>query len=302
MKAWVNGDLVPEEDVTVPLLSHSFSRGSAIFEVLDVVETPRGAALFRADAHIDRFFNSADALGMSLPVGREELLDILKATVRANALSSGGVKFFAYYAMPQVMLMPKDQTVHLAVFCFDLATVFGSNCDVVGRTVTAGISTIRKLSPKSVPVHAKACGYYVSGFLAMAEAARQGYDDVILLDEGGFVAEGALTSIFFVTDGMVQTPKLRNVLLGITRDSVIEIARDLNLPLEETDILPEQAVSADEAFYTGSVIRVWPIRSIDGNTVGHTCPGPVTSKILGALNDAYAGTDSRYESWLTRVQ
>ena len=301
MKAWVNGNLVPEEEATVPLLSHSFSRGSAIFEVLDVTETPRGAALFRADAHIDRFFNSAEALGMPLPVSREELLDILKDTVRANALSSGGVKFFAYYAMPQIMLIPKDQPVHLAVFCFELPSVFGSNCDVVGRTVTAGISAIRKLSPKSIPVHAKACGFYVGGLVAMAEAHRKGYDDAIMLDERGFVAEGPLTNVFFVTDGVVRTPKLRNVLPGITRDSVIQIAKHLDLPLEETDILPGQAVAADEAFYTGSVIRVWPIRSIDGNAIGQACPGPITSKILSAINDAYAGADSRYELWLSYV-
>ena len=301
MKAWVNGKFVPEEEVTVPLLSHSFSRGSAIFEVLDVIETPRGAALFRADAHIDRFFNSAEALGMPLPVSREELLDILKAAVRANALSSGGVKFFAYYAMPQIMLIPKDQPVHLAIFCFDLASVFGGNNDVVGRTVTAEISAVRKLSPNCVPVYAKVCGFYVGGFLATAQAARQGYDDVIMLDEAGFVAEGALTSVFFVTGGVIRTPKLRNVLPGITRDSVIEIAKALKLPLEETDILPEQAVAADEAFYTGSIIRIWPMRSIDGNTIGQVCPGPITSKMLRALNDAYAGADSTYDSWLSYV-
>ena len=267
MKAWVNGKFVPEEEVTVPLLSHSFSRGSAIFEVLDVIETPRGAALFRADAHIDRFFNSAEALGMPLPVSREELLDILKATVRANALSSGGVKFFAYYAMPQIMLIPKDQPVHLAIFCFDLASVFGGNNDVVGRTVTAEISAVRKLSPNCVPVYAKVCGFYVGGFLGTA----------LLDDLTTLVAEGALTSVFFVTDGVIRTPKLRNVLPGITRDSVIEIAKALKLPLEETDILPEQAVAADEAFYTGSIIRIWPMRSIDGNSIGQVCPGPITS-------------------------
>jgi branched-chain amino acid aminotransferase len=301
MKAWVNGKFLPQEEATVPLLSHSFSRGSAIFEVLDVTQTPRGAALFRADAHIDRFFNSAEALGMPLPVSREELLDILKDTVRANALSSGGVKFFAYYAMPQIMLIPKDQPMHLAIFCFELASVFGEGRDVVGRTVTAGISSARKLSPESVPVHAKACGFYVGGHLAISEAHRRGYDDAIMLDEGGFVAEGAVTNVFFVKDGIIRTPKLRNVLPGITRDSVIEIAKALKLSLEETDILPEQAVAADEAFYTGSLIRISPIRSIDGNTVGQACPGPITSKILSALNNAYAGADSRCEAWLTYV-
>ena len=301
MKAWVNGELVPQEQVQVSLLSHSFSRGSAIFETFDVCETARGPALFRPDAHVDRLLKSAEALHVPLSVGKEELIEILKTTVRANAMSSGGVKLFAYYAQPEFRLIPKEKPVKLAVFCFELAGIFGEACGESTEPLTAGMSTIRRSSPSFLPVHAKACGLYLGGFLALSEAKGQGYDDVIMLDEKGFVAEGAVKNVFFVKDGAVITPKLRNVLPGITRNSVIAVTRGLDIPLIETDVTPEQALAADEAFYTGTHIRVCPIRSIDGEAMGEACPGPVTGKIRTALNHAYAGRDERYESWLTYV-
>ncbi len=301
MKAWVNGEFLPEEQVRVSLLSHSFSRGSAIFETFDVTETARGPALFRPDAHVERFINSAEALHVPLPAGKEELIDILKTAVRTNSMSSGGVKLFAYYSEPEFRLIPKERSAKLAVFCFELSGIFGEGCGESTKPLTAGMSTIRKSSPSFLPVHAKACGLYVGGFLALSEAVEQGYDDVIMLDELGFVAEGAVKNVFFVKDGAVITPKLRNVLPGITRNSVIEVARGLDLPLAETDVTPEQALASDEAFYTGTHIRVCPIRSIDGKEIGAACPGPVTGNIRAALNNAYAGRDERYESWLTYI-
>ncbi len=192
MKAWVNGEFLPEEQVRVSLLSHSFSRGSAIFETFDVTETARGPALFRPDAHVERFINSAEALHVPLPAGKEELIDILKTAVRTNSMSSGGVKLFAYYSEPEFRLIPKERSAKLAVFCFELSGIFGEGCGESTKPLTAGMSTIRKSSPSFLPVHAKACGLYVGGFLALSEAVEQGYDDVIMLDELGFVAEGAV--------------------------------------------------------------------------------------------------------------
>ncbi|KPK84103.1 MAG: hypothetical protein AMJ81_06495 [Phycisphaerae bacterium SM23_33] len=142
----------------------------------------------------------------------------------------------------------------------------------------------------------------MNAFLARWEAVRKGYDDAIMLDEAGCVAEGPLSNIFFVRDATVSTPKLNNALAGVTRDSVIEIARAMGLTCVEADITSEQAASADEAFYTGSVVRIKPIRAIEGRSLGASCPGPVTRKIQAAFDSAYEGRDVRYRKWLTHVQ
>lgn len=310
MKAWIDGELVPQEEATVPILSHSFSRGSAIFEVMDVVAaaggeagnrgTPR-PALFRIDAHVERFFRSAELLHMPLPLDREDLAQAVKETVRANALAAGAVKFYGYYAGPELGLIPAEPRARVAVFCFDLEGTFGTAGAAPADPVTVGISTVRKPGPGAAAVQAKVAGQYVNAFLARWEAVQNGYDDAIMIDPAGCVAEGPLSNVFFVKDGLVRTPTLKHALAGITRDSVIEIVRDSRVPFEEADIPAEEATSADEAFYTGSVVRIRPIRAVNGRSLGGVCPGPITSSIRKALDGAHEGRDPRYRRWLTYV-
>ena len=301
MKAWIDGDFVPQEEAKVPILCHSFSRGSAIFEVVDVAAAPEGPALFRIDAHVDRFFASAELLHMSLPLGKAELVEAVKKTARANGVAAGAVKFFGYHALPELGLIPEELQAHVAIFCFDLAGLPGKGRAGPAELVTAGISTVRKLSPSAVAVQAKVAGHYVNAFLARWEAVQRGYDDAIMLDESGCVVEGPLSNVFFGIDGGLVTPRLSSALAGITRDSVIEIARATGLPFAEADITSERATSADEAFFTGSVARVKPIRAIEGKGLGDRCPGPITEQIQRALDDAYEGRDPRYRKWLTYV-
>lgn len=302
MKAWIDGEFVPQAEAKVPILSHSFSRGSAIFEVLDVVASAEAEvsnrstsrseprpALFRIDAHVDRFFSSAEFLHMSLPLSKGELVEAVKQTVRVNAVTDGAVKFFGYCGSPELGLMPKDTRGQVAIFCFDVPGILGRTRRDATQPVTVGMSTVRKLSPVAVPVHAKAAGHYVNAFLAGWEVVQKGYDEVVMLDQAGFVAEGALTNVFFVRNGAVMTPKLNNALAGVTRDSVIEITKAMGLALVEADVSSEQATSADEAFFTGTVIRIKPIRAIEGRPLGDSCPGPVTRRIRKALDDAYEG-------------
>jgi len=324
VKAWIDGQFVPQDEAKVPILSHSFSRGSAIFEVMEVVvdkgEAPDTGgsgtgsrrALFRLDAHVERFFRSAALLHMPLPLGKGELVKAVKETVRENAAAAGGVKFYGYYAAPDLGLIPQEPCAHVAVFCFDLSEALGGSGPPTpgapgqaggqpGRPATAGISTVRKLSPEAAAIQAKAAGYYVNAFLARREAVEKGYDDAIMIDRTGHVAEGPLSNVFFVSDGTLKTPRLRNALAGITRDSVIEVVRGMGLALEEADITPEQAISAEEAFYTGTIIRVKPIRSIEGKSLGASCPGPITRKVQAAVDAAHEGRDPRYRHWLTHV-
>lgn len=299
MDAWIDGRFVPEDQATVPLLSHSFSRGVAAFEVMDVALTDRGPAVFRLDAHVERFFESCRILHMPLELGKDDLARAVIETVRRNGTWPCAVKFFGYSPAVEYGLTPRRPRVSVAVFCYDPHA--GSESKARGSAVTAGTSAVRKLSPATVAIHAKACGNYVSPFLAKWDAVQRGYDEVLMLDEAGYVAEGALANVFFVRAGKVRTPRLGKVLAGITRDSVMEVLRDLALEVAEADIPLQEALSADEAFFTGSVARVMPIRSIDGQPLGGDCPGPVTANVRAVLDDAYEGRRSEYDKWLAYV-
>ncbi len=299
MKAWIDGELVPAEEATIPILSHGFSRGSSIFEVLDIAETASGPICFRLDAHVDRFFNSAWLLHMAIPFGKDELIAAVLDTVRANGATDGSVKFFGYYSGVEYGLVPETSAVSVAIFTYD--PFGGGRRTDLSNPVAAGISAVQKISPNSGSVHAKACGNYVNSFLAKHEVMQRGYGECIMLDDSGCVAEGSLANIFFVKGDAIFTPELRNALPGITRDSCIEIIRGLNIDITERDITPEEAIASDEAFFTGSVIRIKPIASIDGNALGGSCPGPVTERIRAGLDDAYEGRDPQYESWLTAI-
>jgi branched-chain amino acid aminotransferase len=300
MKAWVNGEYKHWEDVTVPVLSHGFGRGSAVFEVVDVISTEKGPAFIGLKEHVDRFFNSAKLMYMALPLSREEIIAACIETARVNSLKSGMAKFFAYYPAVELDVIPYHQNVDVAVFCLD----FGPpkpGYKSMSDPVAACISSFRKIHPESVPVHAKATGNYVGGYLAKMKAKEQGFDDVILLDTMGFVAEGATSNVFFVKDRKIKTPTLRSVLPGINRMALIDIMRDTEFAVQETDIRPHELFECDEAFYTSSVAGIRPIKSIDGVLLGNEGPGPVTQAVVEKISDVYSGKIEKFQYWLTRI-
>ena len=300
MKAHVNGRFVDRKDAKVSLLSHSFGRGSAIFEVVSISQTAKGGAFFRLIEHVARMFNSAKLLLMEMPMSPEEVVEAVVATAAENDISFGIAKFLAYYPVEEFHLLPADPKVEFAVFCDDYGRQ-GVTVDDLARPVSAGISTITKLDPRTIPIHAKVAANYVNGALALMEAKKKGCDDVILLDTSGFVAEGPTSNVFFVEDGKILTPTSRNTLGGITRDSVIHIARDLGHEVTEMDISPERIADFDEAFYTSCSPGIAPINSIDSKPIGTECPGPVTQELARRLHDAYEGQAPQYENWLTYV-
>jgi branched-chain amino acid aminotransferase len=300
MKAWLNGKMVKWEETAVPLLSHSFSRGSAIFEVVDIVATDDGPAFFGLNEHIDRFFNSAALTYLELPVTKDELTSAILSVAGENGVKDGLAKFFAYYPGIELTIIPTDPKVAIAVFCLDFAR-FGVQRELLSAPVTAAVSSFRKVHAETVPVHAKVVGNYVNAYLAKTEVRRRGYDDVIMLDTAGFVAEGATSNVFFVTGGEVKTPTLRSALPGITRHALIEIIRDMGYPLSETDITPDELPSFDEAFYSGSVVKVQPIREIEDKTLGSACPGPITCAVKERMNEVMRGRIDAYRKWLTKI-
>ena len=274
MDAWIDGRFVPEEEATLPLLSHSLSRGVAVFEVADVPVTAKGPAVFRLEAHVERFFKSCRLMHMPLRIQREELTAAVLETVAHNGLWPCAVKFFAYSGDVEYGLIPKAPRVSVAVFCYQSHPERASG--EPARPVAAGTSTVRKLNPQTVAIHAKACGNYVSPYLATYEVREKGYDEVLMLDENGLVCEGALANVFFATGNRLLTAPLSRVLAGITRDSAVQILRDLGLGVAETDFTLEDALGSEEGFYTGSTARIVPIKTIDGKPLAGECPGPVT--------------------------
>ncbi|MBN2223779.1 MAG: aminotransferase class IV [Deltaproteobacteria bacterium] len=300
MKAWLNGEIVPWDRITVPLLSHSFSRGSAIFEVVDVVSTVRGPALFGLAEHIERFFNSATLTFMELPLTRRELIDAVISTARENGITNGIAKFFAFYPLVEPTVIPTDPRVDVAIFCMDY-DFFGLKPEERSKPARVGISSFRKIHGGTVPVHAKVVGNYVNAFLAKMEVKKKGYDDVIMLDTAGFVAEGATSNVFFVSDNKVKTPTLTSALPGITRHALIELIRDMGYVMSETDIRPEQLHDFDEGFYSGSTVKVQPIVSIDGTDLKKPCPGPVTCAVKERMNQTVRGEIEQYIKWLTMI-
>jgi branched-chain amino acid aminotransferase len=298
VKAWINGQFVDWEKATVPILSHSFGRGSAIFEVLDIVPTGRGPAFFGLKEHMERLYRSAELVYMELPLSQGDLTAAVAVAARENAVRNGLCKIFAYYPAPELTIMPLDPRVDVAVFCADFDSLKFDR-EALSAPVAAGISPYRKLDPAAVPVHAKSAANYMNAFLAKLEASRRGFGEVLLLDTAGCIAEGATSNIFFVKKGTVVTPTLRNILAGVTRRAVMEACRSTGIPVEERDVRPEEIPGFDEAFYSGSVTVIEPVKSIEDMVFAGPCPGPVTVRVKNEMIRIRSGGAPEFSHWLT---
>ncbi|MCP4754132.1 MAG: hypothetical protein GY866_24870 [Proteobacteria bacterium] len=301
MKAWLNGNFVDWNEINVSPLSHSFSRGFAIFEVVDIVPTLKGSALFGLKQHVTRFFNSARLVDMELPLGKDDLIQAVVETAYENKVSAGISKFFAYYPDIELRLVPEVPKASIAIYSIDFKD-FDIDPQEWSKPKTAGISSFRKNHPESVPPHAKVAGNYVNPYLAQMDVLKKGYDEAILLDTMGFVAEGPTCNTFFIKNRKVTTPNLRSALPGITRLAAIEALREMKYVVEEKDIRPEEILACDEAFFSSSVLKIDPIRSIEGRKLGDACPGPVTTVLINKMNEIYGGKIEMSRKWLTEIE
>lgn len=295
--AWLDGAFVDWTGVGVSPLSQSFSRASAVFDVMAVVPAKKGPALICLKEHVDRFFASAERTYMSIPFTREEIMGAIVATARANSVHHGIAKFYAYYTDPDLGTKPPEK-VSTAIFCLDYRTL-GSDPDGFSAPVSAGISTYRKLHPQTAAVHAKVVGNYVNGYLARTEVRRKGFDEALMLDTNGFVAEAPTSNIFLVRKGCIETPTKENVLPGITRKVVIDVLKEMGHVVKETHILPQDLCEYEEAFFSGTLRQVQPIRLIEGCTL--SCPGAITSALMARMQEVHSGSLVQYEGLLTYV-
>jgi branched-chain amino acid aminotransferase len=297
---FLNDRFVPWEQATVHLMSHSFGRGSAIFEVLSLHDTRRGPAVFRLADHIERFFASARLLHMELSLTKEDLSQAVSVTVKKNALQQGFLKIIGFY--PQVILdiLPPDAKLDVAVFALDPATDSDKPLQFLADGVSLGLSTWQKLHPQTVPIAAKAAANYLNGMVARLQARQRGFDYALLLDSQGFIAEGGTESVFLVQNGRLMTPALGTVLDGITRRSLLEMARSLKIEAWEGRLPADVLYEADEIFLSGTPAKLLPVRQVENRNLKDV-PGPVTRRLLSLMEAIVAGRDGRFASWLSII-
>jgi branched-chain amino acid aminotransferase len=298
---WINGTLVKWADATVHMMSHSFARGSTIFEVISFYRTPVGAAIFRIDAHVARMLRSAELLQMELPVGPEGLRAAVAETVRANRLERGVIKVVGYYPEFALDIQPPRKRLDLAVFALDPAADLGPFGDGLEQGTTAGIARWRKLDPRTIPVAAKAAANYLNGMVAVLDVQQRGFTDAIMLDTEGYVAEGATESVFMVCGGRVLTPAVGTVLDSITRRSILEICRREGIPCEEGRYTPDLLFAADEIFFANTPFKVIPVRRIEHREMPPV-PGPMQSRLAAILRGITAGENAGYAEWMWVVK
>jgi branched-chain amino acid aminotransferase len=297
---WSNGELVPWASATLHVSSHALHYGTGVFEGMRCYETAAGPALFRADAHFDRFFASAGVYGQQIPYSAHELLDAAGALIRANEFGACYIRPICYYGSAALGLVPDACPVQVAMLAWPWKNLHTGDPRDTG--VSVGFSRWQKFSSAMMPATAKACGQYVNSVLAVREAKAAGFDDAILLDAEGNVCEGSGENIFVVKDGVLYTNDERHsILMGITRDSVITIARDAGLTLKTRALTVEDLATADEIFLTGTAIEVVHVRALDGKAVAAGNKGPVTSLLQQKYFDAVYGRSESYAQWLTRV-
>ncbi len=291
----MDGKLVPWKDAKIHVLTHTLHYGGGVFEGVRFYETDKGQAIFRLKEHTDRLFKSAEVFEMEIPFSKEEINKSTLEIVKINKVKSGYVRHMGYFGYGKMGLNPKGAPVNVLIAVWPWGTYLGE------EAVRIKIPKIIKLHPESTDPNAKICGNYANSILASIEIKRDGYDEALLLDYKGNIAEGPGENIFMVKDGKIYTPPLGNVLPGITRDSVIQIAKDEGFEVEEKVLTKEDIFNADEAFFTGTAAEVTAIASLNDKPIGEKAPGPITVKLKTIYLDAVQGKIPKYESWLSYV-
>jgi branched-chain amino acid aminotransferase len=297
---YMDGRFIRWEDANVHIMSHSFARGSGIFEVLGVHETGAGTAVFRLDEYVSRFFRSAELLEMKLALSAEQLQEAVLETVRRNGLADGVVKIMGFYPQVAFDIMPPSGYLSVAVFAIDPVEDLGSRPFLFEGGVTACISSWRKLDPRTVPPEAKVAANYLNGMMSRLEARKKGYEMAIMLDNEGFVAEGGTESVFIVKNGKIYTPALGKILKSISRKSVPVVAASEGIETVETQLKPEALYDADEVFFSCTVMKVYPVKSVD-DKVFEPVPGPMCRRLNDLINGVTTGKEERFKHWLFPV-
>lgn len=297
----MDGRLVDWEDAQVHVLAYTLHYGVGVFEGIRCYKTDDGgSAVFRLKEHVDRLFASAHILTMEIPYSPEEICQAVRKTLAANGLSEGYIRPVVFFGEGELGLHVRTNPVHTAIAVWPWGSYLGE--EGLKKGIRAKVSSFSRHHVNAAMTKAKVCGYYVNSVLAKWEVAKAGYDEAVLLDTDGCVAEGAGENIFIVRNGILQTPPLTSILPGITRDSVLTIARRMDIPVKESRFTRDEIYVADEMFFTGTAAEVTPVREVDDRRVGTGKPGPVTKRIQEAFFEIVHGRDALFAHWLDVVK
>ena len=296
---WFDGKMVEWRNATIHVLTHTLHYGMGVFEGVRAYQTDRGTAIFRLREHSERFLNSAHILGMKIPYDIGTLIQAQIDVVSQNKLSSGYIRPIAFYGSEALGIAAKNLSVHVAIAAWSWGTYLGQ--DALEKGIRVKTSSFTRHHVNITMCKAKATSSYANSILAHNEAAQDGYDEALLLDVDGFVTEGSGENIFIVRKGKLYTPDLTSALDGITRDTLIQFASEIGIPVIEKRITRDEIYTADEAFFTGTAAEVTPIRELDNRTIGSGSRGPVTARLQKMFFDTVTGKNDAHSDWLTFI-
>lgn len=294
-KIWLNGKFVDWQEAKTHILTHTLHYGGGVFEGIRAYETKKGTAVFRLSEHIERFFYSASCLGMEIPFLPEEIKKAILETIKVNKVKECYIRPIAFFGYGKMGLDPKGAPVNVAIALWPWGAYLGKEITKVK------ISKFIRVHPLSTIPDAKLSGNYLNSILATLEAKKEGFDEALLLDWQGFVAEGPGENIFMVKEKKLYTPAKGTILPGITRASIIEIARDLGIKVKEKKITPKELKSANEAFFCGTAVEICPIGKIDDVLINRGKIGKITKRIKEVFTKVVRGEKKEYLKWLTFV-
>lgn len=299
-RIWMDGKLIPWEQATVHVLTHSLHYGTGVFEGVRAFAADRGSAIFRLQEHTDRMFRSAESIGMEIPYHKDEINQACIDTVRDSGLEAAYIRPICFYGANSLGLHAKNLFVHVVIAAWKWGNYLGSDSTRKGiRLYTSHIVRDRVNQPLN---HSKICGNYVYSTAAVREAKEAGYDEALLLERDGRISEGSGENLFVVQDGILQTPQSGSALEGITRSTIMELAGEEGIKVEETRLERDALLTCDEAFFTGTAADVTPIRELDGHALGNGGCGPITARLRDRYHELVHGRDARHEDWLTYVR
>ena len=296
---WFDDELVPWREAKVHVLTHTLHYGMGVFEGVRAYKTENGTAIFRLQDHTDRLFDSAHILRMPMPFDKQTINEAQRAAVRENGLASAYIRPMCFYGAEGMGLRADNLKVHCIVAAWEWGAYLGA--DNMERGIRIRTSSYTRHHVNITMCKAKANGNYMNSMLALQEALSCGYDEAMLLDNEGYVAEGSGENIFIIHDGVIYTPDLTSALNGITRKTLFTLAGEIGIEVREKRITRDEVYIADEAFFTGTAAEVTPIREVDGRVIGNGGRGPITERLQTMYFDQVHGRRSEHPEWLTPV-
>jgi len=296
---WMNGKLVPWEDSKVHIMTHTLHYGFGIFEGIRCYKTKKRSAIFRLNEHVTRFFESAKIIGIEIPFTPKEICDSIVKLVNINQFQECYIRPIAYIGDEQRGLNYIGSSVNIAIAAWPWGAYLGS--EGLNKGIRVRVSSFTRHHHNITMTKAKVCGAYINSIMAKTEAIRDGYDEAIMLDINGNVAEGSGENIFMVKNGIIKTPPLLSILGGITRNSIMQFAADKKIKVLEENFPRDMLYTADEVFFTGTAAEVTPIREIDKRSIGNGKPGPVTKTLQKIFFNTVMGKNKKYPNWLTFI-